>query len=94
MAKSGAAALLQFKIQKIIGFLNFTIVFLKKKNPIKVFIKNIVENAKEIALANKKLKKIQDAIIMEKYKYKKTELILAQNSDHFFVAGRKIDQRR
>ena len=43
---------------------------------------------------HQKLKKIQYRINYEKYKLKKTELILAQNSEHVFLKGRSLNQTR
>ena len=94
MAKASPVAILQLQIQKMIGFLNFTMVFLRKKNPVKACIKGTIEYVNELLTINKKLQRIQKAIMVEKYKYKKTELILAQNQEHFFLSGRSIDQTR
>ena len=41
-----------------------------------------------------KIKKIENRINYEKYKLKKTELILAQNSEHVFLKGRSLNQTR
>lgn len=49
---------------------------------------------KDLATVKQKLKKIEYRINYEKYKLKKTELILAQNSDHVFLQGRSLNQTR
>ena len=94
MAKQASLTILLVQYQQFVGYCRFIITFIKKKNPIKKCITSIISSIKELMTVNKKLQKIQKAINVEKYKYKKTELILAQNTDHFFVAGRTIDQRR
>ncbi len=94
MAKASAAASLQNQIYKFIGFMNFMVAYIKKKNPIKHVLSNTVSYVKELATMKKKLKRIQNMINYEKYKYKKTELILAQNQEHFFLNGRSINQTR
>lgn len=48
----------------------------------------------ELFSLKQKLKKIQYRINYEKYKLKKTELILAQNSEHVFLKGRSLNQTR
>ena len=94
LAKASPAAAIQLQIHKAIGFINFMFVYIKKKNPIKMCINSTITYIKELATMQKKLKKIKNLINYEKYKYKKTELILAQNTEHFFLTGRSINQTR
>lgn len=94
MAKPTAAATLQLHITRLRNFLNFTKAFLKKKNPIKMFITQTMANIQELCTIKQKLKKIEYRINYEKYKLKKTELILAQNSEHVFLKGRSLNQTR
>ena len=94
MAKPTAKATLQLHINRVRNFLNFTKAFLKKNNPIKIFIASTLAYIKEIATVKQKLKKIEYRINYEKYKLKKTELILAQNSEHVFLKGRSLNQTR
>ncbi len=94
MAKANAAATLQLNIKRFNNFLNFTRAYLKKNNPIKLIVNNTVTYFRELATVNQKLKKIENRIIYEKYKLKKTELILAQNSEHVFLKGRSLNQTR
>lgn len=94
MAKANAAATLQLNIKRFNNFLNFTRAYLKKNNPIKLFVNNTVTYFRELVTVNQKLKKIENRIIYEKYKLKKTELILAQNSEHVFLKGRSLNQTR
>jgi len=94
VAKPTAAATLQLHIMRLINFLNFTKAYLRKKNPIKMLIGNTISYFKELATVKQKLKKIEYRINYEKYKLKKTELILAQNSEHVFLKGRSLNQTR
>ena len=94
LAKPTAAATLQNEISKVISFLNYTRTFLKKKNPIKAFIADAIASVQELMTVKQKLKQIEYRINYEKYKLKKTELILAQNSEHVFLKGRSLNQTR
>ena len=94
MAKPNATATLQLHINRVRNFLNFTRAFLKKNNPIKIIITSLLTYIKDIATVKQKLKKIEYRINYEKYKLKKTELILAQNSEHVFLKGRSLNQTR
>ncbi len=94
MEKTNPLAILQIQIRKVIGFINFLIVYIKKKNPIKSCINDTLTYIRDLVTVKQKLQKINNLINYEKYKYKKTELILAQNSEHFFLNGRNINQTR
>jgi hypothetical protein len=94
MASKTAAATLQVHINRLINFLNFTKAFLKRNNPIKNMINSTITTVKDLTTVRQKLKKIENRIYYEKYKLKKTELILAQNSEHVFLRGRSLNQTR
>lgn len=94
MAKPTAAATLQLHINRFRNFFNYLQAYLKKTNPIKMFVTNTVTYINELLNVKKKLKKIEYRINYERYKLKKTELILAQNSEHVFLRGRSLNQTR
>ena len=70
------------------------VAYMKKKNPIKKFLNDTLIYFKDLVTVKKRLQKIQNMVRYEQYKYKKTELILAQNTQHFFLSGRSINQTR
>ncbi len=76
------------------NFLGYLKAYFKKNNPIKKLIEQSVATFNELTTIKKKLKKIEYRINYEKYKLKKTELILAQNSEHLFLRGRSLNQTR
>lgn len=81
-------------IKRFKNFLGYTKAYLKKNNPIKKIVNQVVTTFTELTTIKKKLKKIEYRINYEKYKLKKTELILAQNSEHVFLRGRSLNQTR
>ena len=74
--------------------MNFVIAFIRKKAKPMASIAEAITSFQELLSLKKKLKKIEYRINYEKYKLKKTELILAQNQDHVFIKGRKLNQTR
>ena len=74
--------------------MNFVIAFISKKAKPMSSIANAINSFQELLSLKKKLKKIEYRINYEKYKLNKTELILAQNQDHVFIKGRKLNQTR
>jgi len=94
VAKQTPQAALQLNITRFKNFLNYTRVYFKKRNPVKNFIIPTINYINELLSVKKKLKKIEYRINYERYKLKKTELILAQNSEHVFLKGRSLNQTR
>ena len=86
--------MLQIRIKRFKNFLSFTKSYIKKNNPIKKFLAKLIDIYTEITTFKKKLKKIENRLNYERYKLKKTELILAQNSDHVFLRGKSLDSTR
>ncbi len=93
MAKANTMTSLQLHIRRALNYIGYFPKFIKRKNPIGQLAKQILV-VKELFFVQQKLKRIQNRINYEKYKLKKTELILAQNQDHLFIKGRKINQIR
>ncbi|MBQ4124113.1 hypothetical protein IJD44_10420 [bacterium] len=92
--KPTIAEQIQVNIKRLKNFLVYARAYIKKNNPIKKFIEKSVATFNELTTIKKKLKKIEYRINYERYKLKKTELILAQNSEHLFLRGRSINQTR
>ena len=74
--------------------MGFAVAYLKKRNPVKMIVEGTMAYVQDLLSMNKKLLKIQNRINYERYKLKKTELILAQNSEHVFLKGRQLNQTR
>ena len=94
VAKINAQAAMELQIKQMRNFMGFTMAYLRKNNPIKIIIEGTTAYFQELFNMNKKLTRIQNRINYERYKLKKTELILAQNSEHVFLKGRAINQTR
>lgn len=74
--------------------MNFLVAFLRRKAKPADMIAQALNSIQELVNINKMKKKIAYRINYEKYKLKKTELILAQNQDHVFIKGRRLNQIR
>lgn len=94
LSAQSTSALIELQIRQFRNFMGFTIAFLKKRNPVKIMIENTTAAVQELLTINKKLTKLQNRLNYERYKLKKTELILAQNSEHVFLKGRQLNQTR
>ncbi len=94
MAKASASSAIELQIRQMKNFMGFTVAFLKKRNPVKLLKEGVTAYIQNLLTVNQKLTRIQNRINYERYKLKKTELILAQNSEHVFLKGRQINQTR
>lgn len=94
MAKQSASELIGLKIRQFQNFMGFTAAYLRKNNPMVLVTQSTLAAVQELLTVNQKLTRIKNRINFETYKLKKTELILAQNSEHVFLRGRSINQTR
>lgn len=94
VASNSTSAVIQLHIRQFRNFMGFAVAYLKKNNPVKLLIENTTAYVQELLTIKTKLIKIQNRINYERYKLKKTELILAQNSEHVFLKGRQLNQTR
>lgn len=94
MARATTMTTLQDQITKLTDYLTFLANFVKKKKPIQTFVQGCVEYVRDLLSLNEKKRKIVQRLNYEKYKLKKTELILAQNTEHVFLRGKSINQIR
>ena len=91
---STALSAIEAKKRSFLNFMNFLISFLRRKAKPADMIAQALNSFQELLNINKMKKKIAYRINYEKYKLKKTELILAQNQDHVFIKGRRLNQIR
>lgn len=91
---ASAASTIEANKKKFLNFMNFLVSYLRRNAKPKDMIAQMLNSIQELLSINKMKKKIAYRINYEKYKLKKTELILAQNQDHVFIKGRKLNQIR
>lgn len=94
MQKVAMLTPLQVQLNRMIDYFGYMGRFLKKKKPIQTCVKNIIEYFKNLLSLSEKKRKIIQRVNYEKYMLKKTELILAQNSEHVFLRGKSVNQIR
>ena len=74
--------------------LDFLIYYFIRKNPIKEMATSIVEGIKDFLTVKKKLKIAQYRLNYHRHQLQKMEQLIAENSDHQFLKGSNIDQKR
>ena len=85
---------IELYFRRLSDFLIYTKNYFIRKNPIKELVNSIVENLKDFLTVKKKLKVAQLRLFYHRQQFQKMEQLIAENSDHNFLKGANIDQRR
>lgn len=85
---------LELYVKRIIDFLIYTKNYFIRKNPIQGLATSIVEGIKDFLTVKKKLKMAQYRLNYHKHQLQKMEQLIADNSQHNFLKGSNLDQKR
>ncbi len=85
---------LELYFRRLLDFLIYTKNYLIRRNPIKEMYISMVEGIKDFLTVKKKLKIAQYRLNYHRHQLQKMEQLIAENSDHQFLKGSNIDQKR
>lgn len=85
---------LESNYRRLMNFLGFARGFIIRKNPLKVFAKGFSNILKDFLTMNKKLKMAQYRLNYHKLQLQRMESLIAENNEHAFLRGKKINQIR
>lgn len=85
---------LQTNYQRLISFFNFARNFIRKTNPLKALRQGFVETVKDFLTMNKKLRMSRYRLNYHRHQLQKMESLIAENNEHTFLKGRKINHIR
>lgn len=85
---------LEIYLRRIIDFLLYSKNYIMRRNPIQEIAASIVEGIKDFLTVKKKLKMAQYRLNYHQHQLQKMESLIAENSDHTFLKGANLDQRR
>lgn len=85
---------LDLYVKRILDFLIYTKNYFIRKNPIQAMITSIVEGIKDFLTVKKKLKMAQYRLNYHQHQLHKMEQLIAENSQHNFLKGSHLDQKR
>ncbi len=88
------AEALELYFRRLLDFLIYAKNYFIRKNPIKEMAASIVEGVKDFLTVKKKLKIAQYRLNYHRHQLQKMEQLIAENSDHQFLKGSNIDQKR
>lgn len=85
---------LELYIRRILDFLIYTKNYFIRNNPIQSMANSIVEGIKDFLTVKKKLKMAQYRLNYHRHQLNKMEQLIAENSQHNFLKGANLDQKR
>ena len=85
---------LELYIRRLLDFLLYTKNYIIRTNPLKTMSVSIVEGIKDFLTIKKKLKMAQYRLNYHQHQLQKMEQLIAENSDHNFLKGSNLDQKR
>ena len=85
---------IELYFRRLNDFLIYSKNYFIRKNPIKEFCSSVSESIKDFLTVKKKLKIAQYRLNYHRHQFQKMEQLIAENSEHNFLKGSNIDQRR
>ena len=85
---------LDLYVKRIIDFLIYTKNYIIRTNPIHSIVNSAVEGIRDLLTVKKKLKMAQYRLNYHKHQLQKMEQLIAENSQHNFLKGANLDQKR
>lgn len=80
--------------KRILDFLIYARNYFIRTNPIQMMINSIVEGIKDFLTVRKKLRMAQYRLNYHQHQLNKMEQLIAENSQHNFLKGSNLDQKR
>ena len=85
---------LELYLRRILDFLIYSKNYIIRTNPIKAMSQSFIEGLKDFLTIKKKLKMAQYRLNYHRHQLQKMEQLIAENSEHNFLKGTNLDQKR
>lgn len=85
---------LQTNFQRVMNFFGFARGFFHRRNPFKAFADELVVMVKDFLTVKKKLKMAQYRLNYHRHQLHKMESLIAENNEHTFLKGQKMNHFR
>lgn len=85
---------IELYLRRILDFLIYTKNYFIRKNPVQSIVNSIMESVKDFLTVKKKLKMAQYRLNYHTRQLQKMEQLIAENSQHNFLKGSQLDQKR
>ncbi len=81
-------------LQRLKNFCQFSQAYIRKNNPIKIFVDDVVAQLKDFLTFSKKMKMAKYRVNYQRYKLDQMQKLIAQNNEHVFLKGRTLNETR
>lgn len=85
---------LMTNLQKMINFFGYLVSYLKRHNPVQIFVAQITTMLKDYLTMNRKLKMAKYRVNYQMYKLNQMEQLIAENNEHVFLRGNRLNLQR
>ena len=85
---------IELYLKRILEFLVYTKNYMIRKNPLQSIVNSFIEGIKDFLTVKKKLKMAQYRLNYHRHQLNKMEQLIAENSQHNFLKGANLDQKR
>lgn len=85
---------LMTNLQKLINFYGYLVSYLKRNNPVQIFLAQITAIIKDYLTMNRKLKMARYRVNYQMYKLNQMEQLIAENNEHVFLRGNRLNLQR
>lgn len=85
---------LQTNFTRLMNFIGFAKGYVIRHNPIKALQAYVTQSIKDMLTVNKKLKLAQYRLNYHKHQLYKMESLIADNNEHTFFKGKKMNEVR
>lgn len=85
---------LMTNLQKIVNFFGYLMSYLRRHNPLQIFAAQITAMVKDYLTMNRKLKMAKYRVNYQMYKLNQMEQLIAENNEHVFLRGNKLNLQR
>ena len=85
---------LQTNLQKMLNFFGYLRSYLIRHNPFQIFLNQIMTMVKDYLTMNRKLKMAKYRVNYQMYKLNQMEQLIAENNEHVFLRGNRLNLQR
>ncbi|MBS6552494.1 MAG: hypothetical protein KH321_00975 [Clostridium sp.] len=85
---------LMTNLQKIVNFFGYLVSYFKRHNPLLELGNQIMAMVKDYLTMNRKLKMAKYRVNYQMYKLNQMEQLIAENNEHVFLRGNKLNLQR
>ena len=81
-------------LQKIINFFGYLTAYFRRHNPVQSIANQLTSMIKDYLTMNRKLKMAKYRVNYQMYKLNQMEQLIAENNEHVFLRGNRLNIQR